>query len=60
MGKKVQSYTAEFRAEAVKLVLTQGLSLQEASQRISVLKGTLAGWVAHAVTAGYKMIQNAD
>ncbi|MBU2846868.1 hypothetical protein HF923_13905 [Acidithiobacillus ferriphilus] len=28
MGKKVQSYTAEFRAEAVKLVLAQGFSLQ--------------------------------
>ena len=48
MGKKVQSYTAEFRAEAVKLVLAQGLTLQEASQRISVPKGTLAGWVANA------------
>ncbi|PKY10864.1 hypothetical protein B1757_07905 [Acidithiobacillus marinus] len=48
MRKKVQSYTAEFRAEAVKLVLSQGLSLQEASQRILVPKDTLAGWVAHA------------
>ena len=48
MRKKVQSYTAEFRAEAVKLVLAQGLTLQEASQRISVPKGTLAGWVANA------------
>ena len=48
MGKKVQSYTAEFRAEAVKLVLAQGLTLQEASQRISVPKGTLANWVANA------------
>lgn len=48
MGKKVQSYTAEFRAEAVKLVLSQGLSLQEAAQRIVVPKGTLAGWVANA------------
>ena len=48
MGKKVQSYTAEFWAEAVKLVLAQGHSLQEVSQRISVPKGTLAGWVAHA------------
>jgi transposase-like protein len=28
MGKKVQSYTAEFRAEAIKLVLSQGFSLQ--------------------------------
>ncbi|WP_372609195.1 transposase [Acidithiobacillus sp.] len=48
MGKKVQSYTTEFRAEAVKLVLAQGLTLQEASQRISVPKGTLANWVASA------------
>ena len=45
MGKKVQSYTTEFRAEAVKLVLAQGLTLQEVSQRISVPKGTLANWV---------------
>ena len=28
MGKKVQIYTAEFRAEAIKLVLSQGFSLQ--------------------------------
>ncbi|MEY2333634.1 IS110 family transposase [Acidithiobacillus ferrianus] len=48
MGKKVQSYTAEFRAEAVKLVLAQGLTQQEASQRILVPKGTLANWVAKA------------
>ncbi len=41
MGKSVQSYTPEFRAEAVKLVLVQGLSLREASQRIGVSKGTL-------------------
>ncbi len=48
MVKKVQSYTAEFRAEAVKVVLAQGLTLQETSQRISVPKGTLANWVANA------------
>ena len=48
MGKRVQGYTAEFRAEAVKLVLAQGLSLREASQRIVVPKGTLANWVANA------------
>ena len=47
MVKKVQSYTAEFRAEAVKLVLAQGLTRPEASQRISVPKGTLANWVAN-------------
>ena len=48
MGKKVQSYTAEFRAEAVKLVLAQGLTQQEASQRILVPKGTLANWVGQS------------
>ena len=40
MGKKVQSYTAEFRAEAVKLVLGSGILLAGASQRISVPQGT--------------------
>ena len=40
MGKKVQSYTAEFRAEAVKLVLGSGILLAGALQRISVPQGT--------------------
>lgn len=48
MSRKLQSYSKEFRAEAVWLVLEQGLSLREASQRIAVAKGTLAGWVANA------------
>ena len=43
MGKKAQSYTVGFRAEAVKLVLAQEFSLRGTSQRISVLKGALAG-----------------
>ena len=42
MGKKVQSYTAEFRAEAVKLVLAQGLTLQEVS--ISPPASSSASW----------------
>ncbi|MGK9452479.1 transposase, partial [Acidithiobacillus caldus] len=46
MTRKVQLYPKEFRAEAVRLVLEQGLSLREASQRLAVAKGTLAGWVA--------------
>ena len=40
--------TPEFRAEAVKVVLAQGLSLAEAAKRLSVPKGTLANWVASA------------
>ena len=40
--------TPEFRAEAVKLVLEQGLSLEAAAQRLSVPKGTLSNWVMAA------------
>lgn len=42
------TYTPEFRAEAVKLVLVQGLTLEEAAQRIAIPKGTLANWVSAA------------
>ena len=41
-------YTPEFRAEAVKLVLAQGLTLEEAALRIAMPKGTLANWVSAA------------
>ena len=48
MSRKSPPYPKEFRSEAVRLVLEQGLTLREASQRIAVAKGTLAGWVANA------------
>ncbi len=48
MGRMSQPCPKEFRAEAVRLVLEQGLSLRDAAQRISVARGTLAGWVANA------------
>jgi len=48
MTRKTRPYPKEFRAEAVRLVLEQGLSLREVSQRLAVAKGTLAGWVANA------------
>ncbi|WP_413017676.1 transposase [Noviherbaspirillum sp. 1P10PC] len=44
----VRTYAPEFRAEAVKVVLEQGLSLEAAVQRLSVPKGTLANWVKDA------------
>ena len=43
-----RKYTREFRAEAVKLVLGQGMSLEEAGARLALPKGTLANWVAAA------------
>jgi transposase len=48
MERHTQEYTPEFRAEAVKVVLMQGLSLAEAAKRLSVPKGTLANWVTGA------------
>ena len=43
-----RKYTREFRAEAVKLVLEQGMSLEEAGARLALPQGTLANWVAAA------------
>lgn len=41
-------YTPEFREEAVKVVLSQGLTLEEAALRLTIPKATLANWVAAA------------
>lgn len=46
--KRTRTYTPEVREEAVKLVLAQGLSLEEAAARIAIPKGTLANWVSAA------------
>ena len=49
MSKRVtQSYTPEFRAEAVRLVFEQGLTAAEAATRLNMNQGTLAYWVAQA------------
>lgn len=41
-------YTPEFRAEAVKLVETEGLSIDRAAKRLSVPKSSLSNWVRKA------------
>ena len=38
-------YTKEFRLEAVKLVMEEGLSWGEAARRLSLPTSTLANWV---------------
>ena len=43
--KRKQDYSPEFREEAVKLVMEQGLSLGEAAKRLTIPKGTLGNWV---------------
>ncbi len=49
---KLTTYTPEFRGEAVKVVLAQGLSLEAAAQRLAIPKGTLANWVSAAKRSG--------
>jgi transposase len=38
-------YTKEFREEAVKLAMTDGVSVSEAARRLSISMKTLANWV---------------
>ncbi|MCK7471416.1 MAG: transposase, partial [Desulfomicrobium escambiense] len=49
---KNQSYSPEFRAEAVKLVVEQGLSQEAAAKRLSIPKGTLGNWMAAVKRGG--------
>ena len=48
MRKKVQQYSPELRAEAVRMVVEGGMTQGEAAKRLSVPKGTIANWVAAA------------
>jgi transposase len=48
MKKLKKTYPTALREEAVKLVLTQGLSIELAAASVSIPKGTLANWVAAA------------
>lgn len=41
-----QRYTSEFRQQAVEMITRDGLSLAEASRRISISSKTLANWVS--------------
>jgi len=43
-----QSYTKEYREQAVKLVLEEKLTIPEAARRLSMSEKTLANWVHKA------------
>ena len=43
-----QSYTTEFRRQAVEMVTREGLSIAEASRRLSLSPKTLTNWVRRA------------
>jgi transposase len=39
-------YNPELKAEAIKLVNEQGLTLAQAGEKLGIPKGTIAGWVS--------------
>lgn len=45
MTRKPQSYSKEFKAEAVRTVLENQLSISEGASRLSIPEGTLGQWV---------------
>ena len=47
-----QVYTTEFRQQAVEMVTRDGLSLAEASRRLSLSPKTLTNWVRRAKSGG--------
>ena len=50
MGRR--SFTAEFKREAVKLVLERGMALSQASKDLGLHVNVLRKWVAEAKTNG--------
>lgn len=48
-------YPTALREEALKLVLTQGLSIEQAAASVSIPKGILANWVAAARRGSLEM-----
>jgi len=49
--KEQRSYSAELKAEAVKMVIEQGLTLKETGRRLSIPAGSIGNWVG-AVRSG--------
>ncbi|SUI65821.1 IS600 ORF1 [Shigella flexneri] len=45
MSRKTQRYSKEFKAEAVRTVLENQLSISEGASRLSLPEGTLGQWV---------------
>ncbi len=49
MSRKTQRYSKEFKAEAVRTVLENQLSISEGASRLSLPEGTLGQWVTAAI-----------
>jgi transposase len=50
--KAQKKYSPEMKAEAIKMVLEQGLTHEETGRRLTIPKGSIGHWVATAKTAG--------
>jgi len=48
VARKRMKYSAEFKAEAVKLVMEQGLSATQAAKDLGISQSVLSRWVAAA------------
>jgi transposase len=48
--KEQRTYSAELKAEAVKMVIEQGLTHREVGRRLSIPKGNIGHWVGAAKT----------
>lgn len=46
-----RKYSQELKAEAIKMVLEQGLTHTEVSQRLSIPKGTIGNWVVASMSS---------
>jgi transposase len=51
MMKEQRRYSPELKAEAVKMVVEQGLTQQETAKRLSIPKGNIGNWVGAAKAA---------
>jgi transposase len=52
--RELRKYSAELKAEAVKLVVEQGLTQQDAAKRLSIPKGSIGNWVLAARASAVK------
>ena len=48
---ELRKYSAELKAEAVKMVTEQGLTQEETGKRLSIPKGNIGNWVGAAKKA---------
>ena len=49
--RELRKYSAELKAEAVKMVIEQGLTQEETGKRLSIPKGNIGNWVGAAKAA---------